>query len=124
MIQPDTRRWGRYTHNSQVILGLDRKKEYLAVLTSLVAQTVKCLPTMRETPVQSLGWEDLLEKRSGNPFQYSCLENPMERRSLVDYSPWGCKESDTIEQLQLHPVISDQSLATASFITEVYTHKV
>ena len=31
MIQPDTRRWGRYTHNSQVILGLDRKKEYLAV---------------------------------------------------------------------------------------------
>ena len=27
-----------------------------------MAQTVKCLPTMRETPVQSLGWEDLLEK--------------------------------------------------------------
>ena len=30
--------------------------------TSLVAQTVKRLPTMRETWVQSLGWEDLLEK--------------------------------------------------------------
>ena len=30
--------------------------------TSLVAQMVKCLPTMRETQVQSLGWEDLLEK--------------------------------------------------------------
>ena len=30
--------------------------------TSLVAQTVKCLPTTRETQVQSLGWEDLLEK--------------------------------------------------------------
>ena len=29
---------------------------------SLVAQTVKCLPTMWETWVQSLGWEDLLEK--------------------------------------------------------------
>ena len=28
---------------------------------SLVAQTVKCLPTMRETWVQSLGWEDPLE---------------------------------------------------------------
>ena len=26
---------------------------------SLVAQTVKRLPTMRETGVQSLGWEDL-----------------------------------------------------------------
>ena len=28
----------------------------------LVAQTVKCLPTMREAQVQSLGQEDLLEK--------------------------------------------------------------
>ena len=32
------------------------------VLISLVAQTVKCLPTMQETWVQSLGQEDLLEK--------------------------------------------------------------
>ena len=30
--------------------------------TSLVAQMVKCLPTIRETRVQSLGQEDLLEK--------------------------------------------------------------
>ena len=30
--------------------------------TSLVAQTVKRLLTMRETRIQSLGWEDLLEK--------------------------------------------------------------
>ena len=30
--------------------------------TSLVAQMVKHLPTMQETRVQSLGWEDLLEK--------------------------------------------------------------
>ena len=27
-----------------------------------MAQTVKRLPTMREAQVQSLGWEDLLEK--------------------------------------------------------------
>ena len=27
-----------------------------------MAQTVKRLPTMQETQVQSLGWEDLLEK--------------------------------------------------------------
>ena len=114
--------------------------------TSLVAQTVKCLLTMRETWVQSLGQEDLLEKEmathssilawripwtekpvgqqsmglqgvehnlvsvdfpggsdgkasaynagdlgsipglgrspgegNGNPLQYSCLENPMDR---------------------------------------------
>ena len=29
---------------------------------SLVAQTVKCLPAMRETQVRSLGWKDRLEK--------------------------------------------------------------
>ena len=29
---------------------------------SLVAQLVKNLPAMQETPVQFLGWEDLLEK--------------------------------------------------------------
>ena len=31
-------------------------------LTSLVAQMAKHLPTMQETGVQSLGWEDPLEK--------------------------------------------------------------
>ena len=29
---------------------------------SLVAQTVKNLPAMQETRIQSLGWDDLLEK--------------------------------------------------------------
>ena len=37
---------------------------------SLVAQTVKRLPTMRETWVQSLGREDLLEKEMAN---HSCI---------------------------------------------------
>jgi len=27
----------------------------------------------------------------GNPFQYSCLENPHVQRSLVGYSPWVTK---------------------------------
>ena len=31
-------------------------------INSLVAQMVKRLPTMQETRVQSLGWEDPLEK--------------------------------------------------------------
>ena len=35
----------------------------------------------------------------GNPLQSSCLENPRGQRSLVGYSPWGHKESNTIEQL-------------------------
>ena len=41
---------------------------------------------------------------NGNLLQYSCLENTMDgeshgRRSLVDYSPQGCKESDMTEGL-------------------------
>ena len=35
----------------------------------------------------------------GNPLQYSCLENAHGQSSLVGYSPWGCKDSDTTEQL-------------------------
>ena len=34
-----------------------------------------------------------------NPFQCSCLGNPVDRMSLVGYSPWGCNESDMIEWL-------------------------
>ena len=43
-----------------------------------------------------------LGERSGNPLQYSCLENPQGQRRLVGYSPWGHKESDTTEQLTIH----------------------
>ena len=32
----------------------------------------------------------------GNPLQYSCLENLMDRR-LAGYGPWGRKESDATE---------------------------
>ena len=38
----------------------------------------------------------------GNPLQYSCLENPHGQRSLVGYSPWGCKELDMTERLNTH----------------------
>ena len=44
---------------------------------SLVAQRLKCLPAMRETWVQSLGWEDSPGEGNGSPLQYSCLENSM-----------------------------------------------
>ena len=45
------------------------------VQASLVAQIVKRLPTMWETRVRSLGWEDPLEKEMAT---HSCLENPMD----------------------------------------------
>ena len=55
--------------------------------SSLVAQLVKNLPAMQETWVQSLGWEDPLEKGKATPVFW-----PGEFHGL--YSPWGHKESD------------------------------
>ena len=37
-------------------------KSLVHPVSSLVAQMVKCLPAVQETQVQSLGWEDPLEK--------------------------------------------------------------
>ena len=59
--------------------------------TSLVAQMVKRLSTMRETWIRSLGQEG-----NDNPLQYSCLENPVDGGT---WCPWGCKESDMTERL-------------------------
>ena len=57
----------------------------------MVAPTVKDLPVMQETWVQSLGRVDPLEKEMA--CQYSCLKNLMDReRSLAGYSPQDLKE--------------------------------
>ena len=40
---------------------------------------VKNLPAMQETQILSLGWEDSPGIGKGNPLQYSCLGNPMDR---------------------------------------------
>jgi len=61
------------------------------IWASLIAQMVKNLPAMQETRVQSLGQEDTLEK--GMATHSSFLAHG--QRSLVSYSPWGRKESDT-----------------------------
>ena len=64
----------------------------------LVAQMVKGLPTMQETRVQSLGREDPLKKEMVTPPVFLPGESHG-RRSLIGYSPWGCKESDMTERL-------------------------
>ena len=61
-----------------------------------MAQLVKNLPAMRETWVQSLGWEDPLE--NGKATHSSILAW---RIPWTVYSPWRLKESDTTEQLLL-----------------------
>ena len=62
---------------------------------------VKRLPTMRETQVQSLGREDLLEKEMATtPVLLPGKSHG--QRSLVGYSSWGRKELDTTERLHFH----------------------
>ena len=67
-----------------------------------MAQSVKNLPAMLETWVQSLGWEDALEE--GMETRCSCLENPHGQRSLEGYSPWGHKELYPTQQLSTQQV--------------------
>ena len=75
----------------------------------MVAQTVKNLPAVQETRVQSLGREDPLEK--GTELTSAFLPGEFHgRRSLVSYSPWGCKESDTAEQLTFNTLTNKQNL--------------
>ena len=56
-------------------------------MNSLVAQMVERLPTMWETQVQSLSWEDLLEKdmaihSSILAWKISCTEEPGRLQSM------------------------------------------
>ena len=43
------------------------------------------------------GWGRSPGGGHGKPLQYSCLGNPHGQSSLLGYSPWGGKESDTTE---------------------------
>ena len=69
-----------------------------ATMTSWVAQVVKHLLAMGVTWVQSLGWEDHLEKGMATHSSTHAWKIPYQL-PLAGYSPWCRKESDTTEQL-------------------------
>ena len=52
---------------------------YKGLWASLAAEMVENLPARQETQVWSLGQEDPPGEGNGNPLQYSCLGNPMDR---------------------------------------------
>ena len=64
--------------HKRAVMGFTEERWAPDKLASLIAQLVKNPPATRETWVQSLGWEDPLEKGKGYPLQYSGLENPMD----------------------------------------------
>ena len=55
---------------------------------SLVAETVKHPPAVQETQIQSMGWEDPLEKGMATHYSILAWEIPGQR-GLPGYSPWG-----------------------------------
>ena len=62
-----------------------------------MAQLVKDPHAMWKTSVQSLGWEDSLEKGKAT---HSSILAQKQFHGL--YSPWVCKESDVTKHLSLH----------------------
>ena len=75
---------------------------------------VKNPPTMQETRVRSLGWEDLLEEEMATHLPGESHG----QKSLEGYSPWGHKESDTTERLNKNncSVAVRHELGTFSFV--------
>ena len=63
---------------------------FLTLWVSLMAQTVKNLPVMEEKWVQSLGWEDLLERGMAIHPVFLPVDSHGQR-NLEGNNPWGCK---------------------------------
>ena len=59
------------------------------MVASLVAQWWRIALPVQETQIQSLGWEDPLEKK-WQPTPVFLPGKSHGQRSLVGYSPWGC----------------------------------
>jgi len=77
---------------------------FLIFGASLVAQTVKRLPAMRETRLDS--WVGKIPWRRKWQSTPALLPGKSHgQRSLIGYSPWGHKESDRTERLHFHFLI-------------------
>ena len=98
---------------------------------------VKCLPTMWETRVRSLGREDPLEKEMAT-HSSNLAGKSHGWRSLVGYSPRGRKESDITKRLHFHflsfqfysylsnnfIVISDFSLSFSAYSLQIFAYPI
>ena len=81
---------------------------------------VKCLPAMHKTQVQSLGWEDPLEKEmvthsSTLAWEIPLMEEPGRLQSM------SSKESDTTERLHFHFILCGRGLIRRGKTRAIYT---
>ena len=88
-----------------------------------MAQWVKNLPAMQEIQegqFQSLGWEDPLQEGMGT--HCSVLAGECHgQRSLLGYSPWGCKELNMTEVTDHKPAFSQADVREQGRCTEGLT---
>ena len=70
------------------------------IWASQVVQCLKNLPANSGDTGSIPGWGRSPGEGNGNPFQYSCLGNPMDR-ALAGSSPWGHNDSDMTEHVHL-----------------------
>ena len=97
------------------------KPYWYMYIYSLVAQTVKNLPAMQETQVQSQVRFQVGKIRWRREWLTTPIFLPGEfhgQRSLAGYSPWDSQESDTTEQLPL----SLSHLFMCIYIVCIHTH--
>ena len=107
---------------------LTQKRSYCDTVTykdmavaSLAAQTIKNLPAMQENPdsIPALGRSP--GEGNGNPLQYSCLENSMDRGAWWITVHGVAKESDTTEQITLSHLWSQSCLRhLEALLSDVY----
>ena len=72
----------------------------------LAAQTVKGLPAMQETQVQSLGWEDPLEEGMATHSSILAWKNPM------DGGAWQAIQSMGLQRVKHNLVTEQQQMST------------
>ena len=58
-------------------------------------------------------------EENGNPLQYSCLENPMDREAWQATVHEGCKESDTTERLHFTSVVTKQQCISYTYLNSL-----
>ena len=77
---------------------------------------IKNLPLVQETQVQSLGWEDPLEKGKAT---HSSILAWLHRL----YSSSGCKELDTTEQLSLSPFDYGKIMTATANLIHIWNYE-
>ena len=81
---------------------------------SLMAQTVKNLPAMQEILCSIPESGKSPGEENGQPTPIFLPGDSHRQRSLVEYRPWGHKESDRAEQLTLSPFHTNNGAFTYS----------